>query len=180
MISKPNKICLWTRSLFVTYILLLVWLVLFKLDFVIPHRARDVNLIPFYYQSVANWRLPVREAVANVVAFLPMGIYLKMLSVRNRFIVIGGFATSFAFEIIQFAFAMGIADVTDLITNTLGTVCGMLLYILLCRLFASTERVNRGLLMVGMVGTVLAEFYFIMTLSLNALMAGLLAAFLGG
>ncbi len=38
------------------------------------------------------------------------------------------FSTSFLFEIVQFIFAIGASDITDLIGNTIGGIVGILFY----------------------------------------------------
>ncbi len=151
---------LWLQILFGLYALLLVWLVLFKLDFVIPHRDRGVNLIPFYYQDAPNWQMPFGEILFNVLAFLPLGIYLKMPGASAKQIIPIGATASLLFELTQWIFAMGITDVTDLVTNTLGTACGVGLYWLLDRISKKPERLRKGLTITATVGTSLAAAYF--------------------
>ncbi len=45
------------------------------------------------------------------------------------------FFTSLAFEILQFIFGIGASDITDLLGNTLGGMAGILLFLLLSKLF---------------------------------------------
>ncbi len=166
-----DKKILWIRALFSSYIFLLIWLVLFKLEIQIPHRPRGWNLIPFYTESAISllW-----DVALNVCAFIPMGIYMKMMQASPLKIVLGGAAVSLAFELTQFAFAMGISDVTDLITNTLGTAVGLGLYWFLCRICKNTAKLDRVLLIPATVVTILALVYFSMMLLFNLFMYGLL------
>ncbi len=167
-----DKRILWIRALFCAYCLLLVWLVLFKLGFQILCRPRGFNFIPFYTESAVSllW-----DVALNVLAFVPMGIYLKMMGNRARTVLLAGFATSLAFELLQYAFAMGTADVTDLITNTLGVACGLCLYGLLCRICQSIPRLDRALLIAATVVTGLALVYFFMMLFFQLFMYGFLS-----
>jgi len=69
--------------------------------------------------------------VWNIVAFIPFGVMLgvcfKQVVFRNRIAVI--FAFSLAVEIIQLALAIGVADITDIIMNTLGGSLGLAGYV---------------------------------------------------
>ncbi len=159
--SPQNKRRLWLNTLLFIYIALLVWLVLFKLGFRIPHRPRGFNFIPFYSESFTGllW-----DVALNVCAFLPLGIYLKMIGLSTPKTVLGGAAGSLFFELTQLAFAMGRTDITDLITNTLGTLCGAGLYLLLGRLTKHSDRLDRRLLITATVVTGLSGAYFVLEL----------------
>ncbi len=172
---KQHTLRAWTKTLFAVYILLLMWLVLFKLGFQIPHRPRGINLIPFYTEHVGSllW-----DIALNILAFLPLGLYMRMLRASALTVTLAGLSLSFAFELTQFAFAMGTADITDLLTNTAGAVCGVGLYALLVRLVGHTERVHRILLVIGGVGTVLAVVYFLMMMIATVSLMGLLGIYL--
>ncbi|MEQ1761921.1 MAG: VanZ family protein [Pyrinomonadaceae bacterium] len=117
-----------SRTLFAAYLLILLWVVLFKLSYdpfgvIRDFQTRSLNLIPFAYARNS-------EMVANLVAFIPFGVMLgvnfKELTFRYKIAVI--FAFSLAVEIIQFALAIGVTDITDLIMNTLGGFIGLAAY----------------------------------------------------
>ena len=55
-----------------------------------------------------------------------LGVNFKQAAFKYKLAVILTF--SFAVEIIQFVLAMGVADITDVITNTLGGFVGLALY----------------------------------------------------
>lgn len=79
-----------------------------------------------------------KDAVLNVILFLPLGIFLPLLyeqynSLSKVFLL--GFLFSLSIEIIQM-FGFGTTDINDLITNTFGSVLGYGVYELLCRLFS--------------------------------------------
>ena len=73
--------------------------------------------------------------VLNLLAFVPFGLYLSLLEPRwpvwKR--LLPGFFTSLAYEVLQYAFALGRSDVTDLLSNTLGVLVGVGLYALLAK-----------------------------------------------
>jgi glycopeptide antibiotics resistance protein len=120
-----------TFGLFTVYVFVLVWLVLFKLQFSLDYieRVRVINLIPFH-QSLFS------EVYSNIRIFIPLGIYICMLksewSFSKKVSAIVGFTLSF--EIIQFILAIGRSDLTDILANTLGGVIGIGIYQLIFKL----------------------------------------------
>ena len=113
----------------VTYICTLLWLVLFKFSFdilavITEHQSRSVSLVPFTGST--------REMIDNFVVFVPLGLllgaYFKRIIFWQKLIIV--FVFSLSVEIIQFVFAIGITDITDLITNTLGGLVGLAAYAL--------------------------------------------------
>jgi glycopeptide antibiotics resistance protein len=117
-----------SRILFAAYLLILLWLVLFKFSYdpvavVREFQTRSLNLIPFARSNNS-------EMIANVIAFIPFGVMLgvcfKQLAFGYKIAVIFGF--SLAVEIIQYALAIGVTDITDLIMNTLGGFMGLAAY----------------------------------------------------
>ena len=123
---------------FACYIALLVWLVIFKLEFNPANlpRYRQLIFIPFSERSGISKSAVMEELVMNVLAFIPLGVYLSALEKPKKAWarVLVGFCLSLVFELLQFAFAIGTTDVTDLINNTLGTLLGILLFALLRKL----------------------------------------------
>ena len=132
---------------FALYIAVLLWLILFKLafrfeDILSLAGERKVNLIPFYYDNEVNIRHHIKEAMMNFIVFIPFGIYLKIFGVS---FVKGTFwagATSLSLELIQLAFAIGGADITDLITNTLGAAAGIFIYLLSTKIFKNEKKLK--------------------------------------
>ncbi len=149
-----------TKIIFLIYCLLLIWLILFKMTFSFRDiqwfsGTRSVNLIPFCYMTdVGN--IQTKEVVMNVLVFIPMGIYLKMLTMSSKKAILFGFASSLLFEVSQFLFAIGASDITDIITNTFGTIVGVCLYVLLKKIFADKQKMDR--IINGMAAIVLTLF----------------------
>ena len=110
-------------TLFVLYLLFLGWAILFKLTLtpqLLDHR-RAFNLIPFYDNGSTAYALVLWEMRDNVILFLPYGLYLRLLGWRSlKTALLLFLGTSLCFEVLQFTCALGVGDVTDLITNTLG------------------------------------------------------------
>ena len=68
--------------------------------------------------------------IGNILIFIPMGIYLSMLIKKTSvkaYTVLVAFI-SLGVEILQYIFALGVADVDDIILNTIGGFIGILLF----------------------------------------------------
>ncbi|MCG8256907.1 glycopeptide resistance protein VanZ1, partial [Clostridioides difficile] len=119
----------------------LTWIILFKLQFDISSletmNLRSINLIPFAGSLIINNRVDISEIILNVAIFVPFGIYVCMLKEEWSFIkkVIPIFITSLVFETLQYIFALGASDITDLIGNTLGGIIGIAVFMLLSKIF---------------------------------------------
>ncbi|HEO3244238.1 TPA: VanZ family protein [Streptococcus agalactiae] len=118
------------KILLFIYLILLSWLVLFKLGFSISdmRRVRDVNFIPFYYDNIIEGDLFWLEPIFNILIFIPFGILLKKIScgikINQAFLIF--LVVSLFFEIMQYIMSIGASDITDVITNVLGGVIGFL------------------------------------------------------
>lgn len=162
---KSEKRHTLTFVLLAIYLLALTWLILFKLQFSIPDmdEGRIINLIPLLGSFDDNGIIRFSEIRVNILAFIPLGIYICMLKapwsfVKKLFAIVG---LTFAFEIIQFIFAIGRADITDVLSNTLGGIVGIGIYTLLSR--GLKGRTNKVI-------NVLAAVFTILVLLLVALL----------
>ena len=111
--------------LFAIYLVLLAWTVVWKLD--VPYVGaaallpRPIKLIPFLATGEAGASAPL-ELVANVILFVPFGIYLGLLTPTwqpwkwaSVFVV-----ASLFLETTQHLLSTGSFDTTDIIMNTVG------------------------------------------------------------
>lgn len=155
MRDKRNKI--FTIVLLSVYGLILVWIVLLKASTVAELKylpcERTLNLVPFHYKFEVCTH--VEEVVLNALVFVPLGLYLSMLGMKPWKAILFGFCLSFVFEALQFVLAIGAADVTDLLMNTLGTAIGAGFYLLLRRISKRHDRLNAVLNIVMCIGTAL-------------------------
>jgi glycopeptide antibiotics resistance protein len=146
--------------LFVVYLTLLVWAVLWK--FHVPDLSgegiRALKLVPFVASEGFGVSRP-SEMLANLLLFVPFGVYLGVLAPRRRIrsIVVVAALTSGALEATQYVLASGSSDVTDVILNTAGAVCGYL--VLSWMRAASRGRVVPVLLWACFVVTVAAALW---------------------
>ncbi|TAQ08681.1 VanZ family protein [Enterococcus faecium] len=126
------------------YLFFLLWLILFKLSFNLPqfltYSYSNVNLVPFSFENTTV----LRETTYNLIVFFPFGVLLnvnfKRLSFSKKLGII--FLVSFLAELIQFLFGIGVADITDVITNTTGGLIGLWFYQLLNK-HLSTNKLDR-------------------------------------
>ena len=143
---KRKSNCLAT-ILFLIYLALLVWIILFKLQFSISDldKVRSINLIPFHYDKEVGAAFHLTEVLENFLIFVPMGIYLQMLLPRTKlyvkFMLIAG--TSFLLETMQYILAVGRSDITDVFTNTAGGLLGLAVYSMAARLIGNRIKANR-------------------------------------
>ncbi len=126
----------YSRSLlifFSLYLIALTWIILFKLT--IPEnigtlaRDRVLNVIPFY-DIIAGKYFDKFDMVANIIVFIPFGIYTAVMlkEISTKYQAIMAFLLSLTYEMIQFIFAIGVADITDVMMNTLGAYMGIMFY----------------------------------------------------
>ena len=126
--------------LFLLYLALLSYLMFFSEDFgrTNPNRGYAYNLAPFkeimrfitYYETLGMKAVVVNLA-GNVIAFMPFGFFMLVVSRRSRGpvrIIFLGFGFSLMLETIQLGFKVGSFDVDDLILNTLGAAIGFFCY----------------------------------------------------
>lgn len=151
--SKPIKYLM--IMLFIIYILLLVWIVVFKLQFSVSELDyhRSINWIPFYYSNEVGFLFHLTEVIYNCLFFLPFGIYLKaiMNTGYSKQIVLFGVVFSIALEAVQYIFAIGATDVTDVITNTCGVTVGILVYDFLLKALKKRNTVNMMIVILSVV-----------------------------
>lgn len=118
----------WLRALFAVYLALLVWIVVWKLG--VPHVGdgadRVVKLVPFARTAESGASAP-REVLANLVLFVPFGVYLRLLAPARawwRHAAVAALA-SLALEAAQYVLAVGRSDVTDVLVNAAGGALGV-------------------------------------------------------
>ncbi len=119
---------------FAVYLVLLIWLILFKLSINIndiPH-MRSLNLVPLRGSRIFYGRIgwEQKEIFYNILVFVPLGVYINMLKPNWSYLekIAPGFMLSVLFETLQYLFAIGASDITDVLANTLGAVIGLLCY----------------------------------------------------
>lgn len=143
--EEHRLVLAWT--LFIVYMVFLMYFLFFAEIMGRTYIDRDYhyNLTPFreirrfiVYRRTLGWFAVLSNLLGNVLAFVPFGMILPMLTpkCRNFFhIVLLGFDFSLFVETIQLISKVGSFDVDDLILNTLGAALGYLAYRLIRRYF---------------------------------------------
>jgi VanZ like family len=114
-------------------------------DLYIPGRYRNpLRLLVAERPRLSKWR----EILLNIAGFVPLGFffyaYLSLGRSPALVTVLTGFAISLGIEVSQSFLPYRNSDLVDLVTNTLGTVVGVLLY--------RIPRVSSGLARLGLLG----------------------------
>jgi len=142
------------RLLLTLYLTTVIWLVLFKMKFnispVFHLHYRSLNLIPFAAPAIVNGAINYGEMILNCLFFIPFGLLLnvnfKKTGFLRKLVLILGF--SLTAEIIQYIFAIGATDITDLILNTLGGFLGLKLYDV-SNQYLNSEKLDKVITIIG-------------------------------
>jgi len=127
--------------LFITYMALLIYLVLFSVEFGRIAVSRDYNLIPFdTIKRYINYRNKFSEVnyltniYGNIIAFAPLGYFLFIFQKKYRLLsgLLIPMFLSLAIEVSQYILSVGSFDVDDIILNTLG---GFIVYLIMYVLY---------------------------------------------
>ena len=132
--------------LFCIYILLLIWIVLFKCNIYLSitngyfefktltlKERFDYYLIPFidYFNNDSTQTfIKFKDGILNVFVFIPLGLYLSFFIKNNKFIkvIFYTFLISLLFEIIQLFSLLGSFQTEDLILNLVAGLLGYIIY----------------------------------------------------
>ena len=152
--SKVNNVTnRLTTVLFTIYLIAICWILLFKLGVRFSYmEKRSVNLIPFNEPIILSG-----ENILNVVIFVPLGIYAGTLFERMTFgkNLLFFFLFSSIVEGLQCILRVGAFDVTDIITNTVGGVIGMIIFKAIGTAFNNRVKAQKFINIIAATGTVL-------------------------
>lgn len=157
-------------TLFAVYMLLLIGVILFKLPFYSPElfsEERVINLIPYLGAFTGGGFILTREMAYNILLFVPLGIYLSLIKSKWPFVkkllpVVG---LTVAFEALQYIFALGRTDITDLFNNILGGLIGIGIYALLSKVFGNRAEKIVGILALMLTAVTVVYFAYLFFLS---------------
>lgn len=144
---QSKKQTRWMLGLFLIYFVVIIWVIIFKMSFSIHEltQLRSINLIPYGDSAIVNQQVDFSEIYMNILAFVPFGIYLAMLKPNSaivKLVAVVGF-TSLSIEVIQYIFAIGASDITDLIGNTFGGLLGILFNRVSVKILKSRQKTNK-------------------------------------
>ena len=130
----------WIWVCFLAYLFALFYVLFFAEAFGRTGQSEEYryNLTLFqeigrYYRLVmsGSWTLFMINVVGNIVVFLPFGVFLPMLFPRCKNALLTTLLSlefSLIIEVIQLVSRVGSFDVDDLLLNTLGGVCGWIVF----------------------------------------------------
>ena len=166
--EKERKL---TSVLAMIYLLVLIWIIVFKMQFSFENLQgiRNINLVPFGESVIINGKIDFDEIIVNVIIFIPLGLYLNMLKKDWKWHKKIGFIAglSLIFEILQYIFAIGATDITDLITNTLGGIVGLGSYEILNKILGTQSKTNRILNVLGILGSIFVSLFLFLLIVMN-------------
>ena len=159
-----------TTTLFIIYLAILCWVVLLKLGVQFSYmKNREVNLTPFRELFLYH-KADLAEIIMNVLIFIPAGIYTGVLfrerGTGKKMLFV--FLLSLFIEGVQYILAIGAFDTTDIITNTIGGITGLMLCRGTERAFNDTKKAHRFINLIALIGTVLLVSLLVL-LKLNML-----------
>ena len=161
-VTRPQTRRILTRALFTIYAIMLTGVILVKLPFSLQGAGseRIVNLVPLAGSFTADGALLVGEIIENALVFVPLGIFIGALkgdwSFAKKIRPIIGITV--AFEALQYLLAIGRADITDVLSNTLGGLVGIGCHAALGKLFK--QRTNAVIDAAALIMTVCALVFF--------------------
>ncbi|WP_346684629.1 VanZ family protein [Anaerostipes butyraticus] len=107
---------------------------------------RSLNLVPFQtfrtfasMMSSGNFLWAVSNIAGNALIFLPYGYLLSLLWKKKHavpVILLSAAAISLVFEILQYRFYLGSADIDDVILNIIGAFLGVVCFRIISRIFS--------------------------------------------
>lgn len=111
------------------------------------HELEKVNLVPLVemlklLEYGYIWSFTY-NFIGNIVWFIPLGFFIPILMkriIKGYQVTLIGMAVSLSIEVLQFLCVTGIADVDDILFNTLGTLCGVWLWRIMRRLYYRYKR----------------------------------------
>ena len=142
MAANKKKRSLLKWVCFLAYLLFLGYLLFYSAGFDrVEHEDYRYNLVLFqeigryYYYGIrsGNWNLFILNVIGNIVVFMSIGMFLPSLFARCRnilFTTVLSFEISLCVEVVQLVTKVGSFDVDDLLLNTLGGICGYLVYMI--------------------------------------------------
>lgn len=96
------------------------------------------NLTPFLeikrflrYRDVLGAEAVFLNIFGNVIAFMPFGFFVPMITKWHKniaYVTLYSFELSLLAETMQLVFKIGSFDIDDLMLNTLGGLCGCIIY----------------------------------------------------
>jgi glycopeptide antibiotics resistance protein len=129
ILKKQKVVC---SIVFSIYIFIVLYLTIFRFNFYYQERQLNLSLFTDLINVFRNVGVGefFRLFLGNIGWFVPFGFLLPMLLKRKNLLITMaiGMVFSLFIETMQFILRNGVAELDDLILNTVGTAFGYLLY----------------------------------------------------
>lgn len=148
--------------LFYLYIMLLAYFLFFSEEFGRNIKSEEYRYNLEFFKEIKRY-IHYRQRVGfinfiinifgNVIAFLPFGFMLPLLSVKCRkflYVTFLSLIFSLSIELVQLALKVGIFDVDDVLMNTAGGMLGGLIFFIcygiltLIKRYQAKKKISRG------------------------------------
>ena len=132
--------------------------------FLREHAVDSYNLVPFRFVKdyiIDRGVLAFYNIAGNIVVFIPGGVYLALLNRNEKTLVNTAYIAAFSLEVemVQYMTSRGVADIDDLMLNTLGGLLGIYLLRRLERRFG--DRTRTAVIVISLItGVLFAALYF--------------------
>ncbi len=140
--NKDKKLNLWMRVFFVIYVIAMLYFLFFAdaMGRMSSDTLVGYNTILFkeIHRYLVNWRqigfsIAFLNIGGNIIGFLPLGFLLPFVNAKNRSffrtLLICVYVTM-TVEVIQLIFHVGCFDVDDMFLNTVGGICGYVIFMI--------------------------------------------------
>lgn len=126
-----------TIGLFVGYVL-----VIFGETVFFRTTSSRLHFQPELFWSYKVWEIQKEQIIANVLAYIPLGLMAGRLWRWKGFLV--GIGLSLASELLQLITNRGLCEFDDALNNSFGTLIGVSIYIICVKLISKKGN-NNGL-----------------------------------
>lgn len=116
IIHKYRKEKGWSFTVYYVWVILYITLLHRQ-----PLFEREVKLDIDLFPTEGGWA----GNLLNLLLYIPLGVAAYRWKTDDKKIVLGGFLLSAFCEIMQFILRRGMADINDLLCNTLGVILGV-------------------------------------------------------
>ncbi|MGB6177682.1 VanZ family protein [Carnobacterium sp.] len=162
-LKKGKKKRNWLRELsldvFVFYVILLIHLTVFREEHSIGNVEINMQSLSSINLSPLTHTLKLTQGVTkfdyyynlygNILWFVPMGFLVAYLLSKKSYMlktIAIGFCFSFSIETLQFVFGTGITDIDDLLFNTLGTLIGLISFVISKKIVERYKKIKKKLI----------------------------------
>lgn len=152
LVKNKKKGHAWIWVCFLAYLFALSYVLFFAEAFGRTGKSEEYRYNLTLFQEIRrylkmalnhNWNLFVINVVGNIAVFIPFGIFMPLLFPKCKNVILTALFSlefSIVIEVIQIVSRVGSFDVDDLLLNTLGGVCGFIIFVIGASLWKKRSR----------------------------------------